>query len=480
MMPTFSSEFSVSLANSVDFARLSGDYNPLHVDAIAARRTQFGGTVTHGIHLMLTALDKVAATGRFDGKEPASLSATFNNPVLTGTPVGIRVTADAAGPKIRIVAAAAGRPAFTATLELQTSAAASAQPEDTAFESARPDEATFPPSAAEGSTPLRVSRRHLAALFPSLARSDTLWWIADLLASTHIVGMRCPGLDSIYSAFKFRHAAQTDEARRTSMRYAVDRADDRFRLVRMQVTGASLAGSIETFFRPRPVAQRSMAEVVAALPAMDCTAHRVLIIGGSRGLGELTAKIVAAAGAEVTITYARGKDDAERVCAEVRAQGRKCVAQALDVTSLAAESLPQWLTASGFTHVYFFASPQIAKNASARWNHALYEQFSRVYVAAFAVIVEQVLGARTNPDSPAHFLYPSSVFVEQAEPGFAEYAVAKASGEALCSQLHGRRGALFAKPRLPRMRTDQTSALVDIGAADPFPVMLDVVKGFHS
>ncbi len=313
------------------------------------------------------------------------------------------------------------------------------------------------------------------------------------------------------------------------MRYEVTRTDARFRLARMQVKGATLAGTIETFFRPRPVAQRSMSDVIADVPIGVFAGHRALVVGGSRGLGELTAKIVAAGGADVLITYARGKDDAERVCAEIRAAGRQCRAQHFDANaaapSVASDAAPgastagtsatgapapnlraagaiaeptfaarplvsgtaaagtpgqrSWLAGERFTHVYFFASPQITKNTG-RWNQALFEQFTHIYVAAFAALVEQTTSAGADQNAPIHFLYPSSVFVAELEPGFAEYAVAKAAGEALCDQLEGKRGAHFAKPRLPRMRTDQTNALVDVGAADPFPVMLDVVTKLHA
>ena len=39
------------------FAELSGDYNPLHVDPVAARRLIFGRPVVHGVHAFLWALD---------------------------------------------------------------------------------------------------------------------------------------------------------------------------------------------------------------------------------------------------------------------------------------------------------------------------------------------------------------------------------------------------------------------------------------
>lgn len=474
MTRTLSRQICTSLADSREFGLLSGDFNPLHVDPVAARRTQFGSTVTHGIHLYLRALDALAAERLLDGLEPAALSATFNNPVLSGTPVTLRASVEGEGGKIRVAAEAAGRPAFSGVIELQP-ATASASPEDAEFAHTRPAEVDFPPVVTSGAVSLKLSRARLAALFPSLARLDSTAWIADLLASTQIVGMRCPGMDSIFSGFKLKRATTSGAAQ--SMRYEVNRTDPRFRLARMQVSGACLAGTIETFFRPRPVAQRSMQDVVAAVGTNQCAGHRVLVIGGSRGLGELTAKIAAACGAAVTITYARGKDDAERVCAEIRAANRSCTAHPFDVETTQAP--PAWLTGERFTHVYFFASPPIAKNTG-RWNQALFERFTHVYVAAFAALVEHASAAGADRNAAIHFLYPSSVFVAQLEAGFAEYAVAKAAGEALCDQLQGRHGAQFSKPRLPRMRTDQTNALIDIGAEDPLAVMLDVVRKLHA
>lgn len=43
------------------FARLTGDCNPLHMDPIAARRTQAGVPVVHGLHTLLSCIDRFAA-----------------------------------------------------------------------------------------------------------------------------------------------------------------------------------------------------------------------------------------------------------------------------------------------------------------------------------------------------------------------------------------------------------------------------------
>ena len=59
---------SFSIADQTAFATLSGDFNPLHIDAVAARRLMFGRPVVHGIHLLLWALDTALERGGLRGR----------------------------------------------------------------------------------------------------------------------------------------------------------------------------------------------------------------------------------------------------------------------------------------------------------------------------------------------------------------------------------------------------------------------------
>ena len=47
-------------ADQTRFAAISGDRNPMHLDAVLARRTQAGVPVVHGVHLLLWGLDVLA------------------------------------------------------------------------------------------------------------------------------------------------------------------------------------------------------------------------------------------------------------------------------------------------------------------------------------------------------------------------------------------------------------------------------------
>jgi|ERR1700730_1056843 len=42
-----------TLEDQIEFVEISGDWNPVHVNPIAARRTIYGGVVVHGIHSLL-------------------------------------------------------------------------------------------------------------------------------------------------------------------------------------------------------------------------------------------------------------------------------------------------------------------------------------------------------------------------------------------------------------------------------------------
>src|SRR4030095_4684357 len=63
------------------FAHLSGDGNPIHVDAVAARRTQMGARVVHGINAVLWALEALFRREEFT---PSSLQVNFLAPIYVG------------------------------------------------------------------------------------------------------------------------------------------------------------------------------------------------------------------------------------------------------------------------------------------------------------------------------------------------------------------------------------------------------------
>ncbi len=479
MSEEYRPEFRITLEDSLAFARLSGDWNPLHVDPIATRRTQFGGTVVHGIHALLKAIDAGLAGRSGPGFEPEAITATFQNPIQTDGVVSIR--ADPAGDsRIRISAECSGRPAFSMTVTtvgtiVELEVAAESGSADWLPPEARPRALEFPPGIQSGQTGLGFDSKLLRELFPRLARAARPDWIADLLASTRIVGMEYPGLDSIFSGLKLARRRPGVNERPARMSFEVIRLDPRFRMARLAVRGSFFEGTLETFFRPPAVAQRTLASIMEAVERGRFRNQRALVVGGSRGLGEVTAKILLAGSANVTISYARGLAEAQAIAAEAEAQGMSCGIRPLDLSCALADSERTWLADAGFTHLYYFASPHIEKNATGCWDQDGFARMGNVYVRAFAEVTEAV-AAKAGRSAPAiRVLYPSTVFLDTVEPGFAEYCAAKAAGEALGAHLERGRNVLVSAPRLPRMRTDQTSSLTEQDVEDPCAAILEAV-----
>ncbi|MDC8446573.1 MAG: hypothetical protein LV471_11715 [Nitrosomonas sp.] len=470
-------DYTISKQQSDAFAELSGDYNPLHVDAVYARRLQFGHPVIHGIHHLLSTWDMVNIAGLQHGSPaPLQLSelvATFPNPVRAGQRIDYRC--ELLPEQRSAVISAVCEDQRILSLRLKFSMNDRAAPG--AFLPACPPKETpldqdFPPTHDSGKCLLYLDHAHAKQLFPDLMRYVTPQQLAQIIACTRIVGMQCPGLNSIFAGIRLNFSAgDAGSGDDDEIRFSVTYRDERVKMLKIDVEAAGMKGTLDTFLRPSPVKQPSYATVCATVADTQFAAQRALVVGGSRGVGEITAKLLSAGGADVIITYHQGLEEAEKVTKEIIDGGGRCTAVPLDMNALPEESLILF-GAQLPTHIYYFASPHISLNRTRVWNTTLFSQFCQFYLDAFAGLVSLYAGHASQSGASMAFFYPSTVFIEKPEKGFAEYAVAKGAGEMLCRQLEARYpGIRFFMPRLPRMSTDQTSSIIPIKCEFALDVM---------
>lgn len=443
-----------TLEDQLAFAALSGDFNPLHVDPLAARRTPFGRPVVHGVHLLLWALAQT-------GAGPLTrLSVLFRNPVCIGDLVSIRQE------KARI------------TLHTGAAEAVRIQAEYGGVEAVAP-----PGIAAEQGAPRLVTQDMMAGLSGSLplsfdARAGAAlthggvppWQAAILLATTRLVGMECPGLYSLYSELTVDFTVPPDQSG-ARLDWRVTESDPRFSRVTIDFAAPGAKGAIQAFLRPSPQPQASSSSLRAHISADRFSQRKALVVGGSRGLGELCAKMLAAGGAQVRLTYHTGAQDAARVVEDIVASGGEAGALSYDILNPPdlAQALQGWTP----THVYYFPTPAIFVAQRKKFSAPLFAGFCRYYVDGFYACWE---GVRAITRAPLHLMYPSSVAVEDIPPDMAEYAAAKAAGENLCRFLAANDKALNLRVvRLPRLPSDQTASIMQVETADPVAVLLDAL-----
>ena len=94
------------------------------------------------------------------------------------------------------------------------------------------------------------------------------------------------------------------------------------------MAGGGWAGAVDAFARLPPVPQASSHALLGVVGPAEFADSLALVVGGSRGLGELTAKLLAAGGAKVVITYRLGANEAKAVASDIRAAGELCDALA--------------------------------------------------------------------------------------------------------------------------------------------------------
>ena len=94
---------SFGMVDQIAFARLSSDWNPMHLDEAFAWRTQVGAPVVHGIHNLAWAADAVLR--RFPLKV-ANVRARFLQPLYLDEPASVRIR-DCSGRQIEFEVVAA-------------------------------------------------------------------------------------------------------------------------------------------------------------------------------------------------------------------------------------------------------------------------------------------------------------------------------------------------------------------------------------
>ena len=436
------------------FADVSGDRNPMHLDAVKARRTQAGLPVVHGVHLVLWALDEAArkdvARGpmlrlRANFKRFVALGETVTLVLAKQTEANAQLHFVVAGLTVAQIVIDFGSPARTSERLLGDAEPAPATPHDLTLEEME---------GLSGRLSFASSPDTIAAMFPAGSGWLGPRRVAALAATSLLVGMVCPGLHSIYGDLTVEACNENDPE--DGLRFQVVSTEPRFRLVHMTVEGGGLVGSIKAAARTPPAPQASSSELSSAVEPGEFAGSAALVVGGSRGLGEVTAKLLAAGGAEVIISYRVGSAEAEAVARDIRAAGGRCETLVYDTGSSAAEQLAGLDRAP--THAYYFATPTIFRAQSALFERARLDAFLDVYVDGFARLAEALRGLRSN----VSLFYPSSVYVEERPRGMIEYAMAKAAGETLCSEMNLAWAPLrVAFGRLPRLATDQTASVME-------------------
>jgi hypothetical protein len=280
--------------------------------------------------------------------------------------------------------------------------------------------------------------------------------------------MECPGTHSIYTELSLNFTQPGGQAHAV-LAWQASPVDQRFGRLTIKLASPAGSGNAVAFARPRPQQQPGYAQIKARVQPRCFAGQHALIIGGSRGIGEVCAKVLAAGGARVVLSYHLGREDGEAVAKDIVDGGGIAraiafdVRQPPDISAVFGDDMP--------THLYYFATPPINVGSKQSYSHDIFDQFYAVYVRG---LHQSYAALRKATSAPLNLMYPSSVMVDSMPDNLGEYAAAKATGEAFCRYLAVIDPALNVHiERLPRLPTDQSASLTNQTDGDTVATLLN-------
>jgi len=456
-----------TIDDQLRFAKLSGDNNPMHTDPGFARRLMLGKIVVHGVHTLMWGLDIALA-------ENKTLSHISQLKVKFAKAIGIdeevSLEWEWKGASLSLKAHVRHELAMTVRAVFKSESIDAPLVSRSRFDKdVLPNDADSLELGLRENLQLTLDSSLCKSLFPELLSRLPDAQTAAILLTSKTIGMHCPGLHSIFSGISLTVPGERPEY----ARYELIDFDERFSFATLDFQTPLLTGTLTAFQRPKPVEQPDFSALSQMVENNEFNESRALVIGGSRGLGEVTAKLLAAGGADIRITYHSGKAEADKLCTEIAEHGRSCSCFQLDISSpdqgMDAILEDGWLP----TDVYYYPTPPIFQGTAGKFSQELFEQFCLFYVSAFSSILTRL----RETGSAFRVLYPSTVAVDELPPNMMEYAAAKTAGESICKSLSRQLGDLaITITRFPRLDTDQTVSLYPVRNEPPAPLILATLR----
>ena len=399
-----------------DFSKLSGDYNPIHLDQEYAYNSIFGQNIAFGVLVLLFPISLASDLSQFRHADISGLDITFSKPALLNVPVVMHVkdSTDTTLKTDKMEKFSISlfqkdlliMKGFLTIKERDSGELTRTLFADECYPVLTPDEQISDFNKIQGNFVPRFSAELATNLFGNkLLSMFGEKQIIDILSLSKIVGMHSPGKNSIFSAIYL--ASAKHESAFNSIRYKCSDHDERFHLIKTEFFGTELEGYTKAFVRPHRTALLSMKEATETVRKKEFSEQRALVIGGSKGLGAATVNLLLAGGAEVMASYRYSKKNIKEFQIEqLTASDNSLIDIYFDVTDKN-NSFEEILDFKP-THIYYFATPKIFQQNKEVFSSQRLNLFNDLYVYKFLNFVSIFCKSTT-----LKFFHPSSIAVSE-------------------------------------------------------------------
>lgn len=454
-----------TLEDQNDFAKFSGDFNPIHLNEKESIKTHAGQPIVHGVHIALWVLDVFEIKlnpnhnidisfksqvnlneeiyAAFDTQAKRILVTNSNNHKIYSEII-IKEQNDRKNLKLK------DRKSFFITNNLKPD-----EPDIHQIQLEKKDYDLY------GGNMVELGK----VLFPFSVNNIGLNIIYEIACISSIVGMKIPGKHSLFLNLIINFSIFCDEKNYLK----VCSKHEKLKLITLSYFGKNLKADIKAIFRPKPAKTKSVNYLIEKYKDRgSLKASKILVIGGSRGIGAYVTKLCSIMGADVTFTFNSNIKDAQNILKEISASGGSANIYKLNVINF--NNLDKMNVE--FDQVYYFATPKISPNISEKVDFTLKKNYRLFYVDAFERILTTFMAKNKN----TKFLYPSTTYISDHKSDFKEYIEMKLQGEDLCKEFIEKKDAKIFYPRIPPLDTDQNLSIIPSANAKSSDYAYELVK----
>jgi hypothetical protein len=449
------------ITESKDFAKLSCDFNPIHIDVDYSRTTRYGRPIVHGVYVVMRVLERLIMEKIYI----KSLDVNFRKPVFFNEVY--RVEKDDI--KKRIVV----QKEQETLIEIGFSQEISVK----RYENTRHVNKKAIPLPLDlefdeiliGSKEFFVSDEAEMARnnFPALTMKYGSAVVLELASLSNIVGVFTPGLNSIFKRLNLEF-----EESKTLPHYDIKKIDKRIKQINIAVCGQYCKAEIEAFYLPRKVKSDSIKSIYEknslTLGIENIGKIRALVIGGSRGVGEYISKAILAFGGTCTLTYSQGEQEALALFNQFN-DPNICKIINLHMSENL-ESFDKILGLKNFNLIFYMASPKILNDSESEPSNT----YELIYYELFKKLIFEAKGVNFN----GIVFYPSTIYAKYSDTIYEKYKKAKIKGEDFILDFNTRKYFQIHFERLPKLKTQQNLTLSDFDMHDMndtiFPILINL------
>ena len=450
-----------SSADCIKFAELSQDFNDIHLSLPKSSGANFNNQINHGVNSLLWALESFYI--RFNYL-PKKIHARFKQPVLIDEVVNLYWDSercllsilDMNDKTLVSVMIIDKLSRYEKNVPKKTIAKILNQPiaNEVMFEELK--------LGKQNIDLYPINLKVLPLLFPNLTNFIGEEALSSIIYISQIVGMHLPGKYSILNFINLQFKKNTS-------RENVDliQTDERTKYIIFDFVTPTTNACVGAFFRPKPIDIETIHNIDVRKAHISIPKDRkILVIGGSSGIGALVSKVLARNGADVTITYHQQKEAAESLRNNLSSQGFF-----IDVLHFSIPEVYKKIELEEkFESVYYFATPPIRTSFGA-FNQELYEEYHHYYVSTFVKLIDIFSSGYCK-----RIFFPSSILLDKPRPGYSEYILAKSQGELVCSIAKPRNKLKIKVLRLKAVLTNNTNNLIPLNFSDPVQETIRIIE----